>query len=88
MIVKDKTGDQKFVFFLQGLLLGLLLFPVAFKFLIRVWEGSSRSYPEARTYNEIGRSLIFFTFLGFILIAIIPSWMQFVQDFNLHPFLW
>ncbi|KAE8037782.1 hypothetical protein FH972_010344 [Carpinus fangiana] len=74
---------------IQGLLLGLLLLPVVFKYVVKVWECSlSRAYCEARTCNEIGRSLIFFASLGFILIVIIPLWMQFVQDFNLHPLLW
>ena len=79
----------KVVLFLQGLLLGLLLLPVVFKYVVKVWECSlSRAYCEARTCNEIGRSLIFFASLGIILIVIIPLWMQFVQDFNLHPLLW
>ncbi|KAL0002343.1 hypothetical protein SO802_016124 [Lithocarpus litseifolius] len=69
-------------------LLGLLLFPVVFKFVLRIWECSSSSAnSESRTY-EIGKSLIFFASLGFILIVIIPSWMQFAQDFSVHPFLW
>lgn len=79
----------KVVLFLQGLLLGLLLLPMVFKYVVKVWECSlCGAYSEARTCNEIGRSLIFFASLGFILILIIPLWMQFVQDFNLHPFLW
>ncbi|KAG6631856.1 dolichol kinase EVAN isoform X1 [Carya illinoinensis] len=73
---------------IQGVILGLLLFPVIFKFVVQVWECSSRGYSEARTYNEIGRSFIFFAFLGVVLVVIIPSWMQFVNDFNLHPLLW
>lgn len=78
----------KVVLFMQGVILGLLLFPVIFKFVVQVWECSSRGYSEARTYNEIGRSFIFFAFLGVVLVVIIPSWMQFVNDFNLHPLLW
>ncbi|XP_035541321.1 dolichol kinase EVAN isoform X2 [Juglans regia] len=73
---------------IQGVILGLLLFPVIFKFVVQVWECSSRGYSEARTYNEIGRSFIFFSFLGVVLVVIIPSWMQFVNVFNLHPLLW
>ncbi|XP_030958909.1 dolichol kinase EVAN isoform X1 [Quercus lobata] len=73
---------------IQGVLLGLLLFPMVFKFVLRIWECSSSSaHSESRTY-EIGKSLIFFASLGFILIVIIPSWMQFAQDFSVHPFLW
>lgn len=74
---------------IQGVVLGLLLFPMFFKFVLRIWECSlSSAHSEARTYNEIGRSLIFFASLGFILLVIIPSWMQFVQDFSVHPLLW
>lgn len=78
----------KVVLFMQGVILGLLLFPMIFKFLVQLWECSSRGYFEARTYYEIGRSFIFFAFLGVILVVITPSWMQFVNDFNLHPLLW
>ncbi|KAK4607523.1 hypothetical protein RGQ29_001389 [Quercus rubra] len=73
---------------IQGLLLGLLLFPMVFKFVLRIWECSSSSAnSESRTY-EIGKSLIFFASLGFILIVVVPSWMQFAQDFSVHPLLW
>ncbi|KAL4611510.1 hypothetical protein ACB092_08G129000 [Castanea dentata] len=73
---------------IQGVLLGLLLFPMVFKFVLRIWECSSISAnSESRTY-KIGKSLIFFASLGFILIVVIPSWMQFAQDFSVHPLLW
>lgn len=78
----------KVLLFMQGVLLGLLLFPMVFKFVLRIWECSSSSAnSESRTY-EIGKSLIFFVSLGFILIVIVPSWMQFAQDFSVHPLLW
>ncbi|KAK4856523.1 hypothetical protein QYF36_018447 [Acer negundo] len=74
---------------IQGLLIGLLLFPIFFKFVLHMWEWSLRmGHSEARTSNELGRSLLFFTSLGFILTVIVPSWMQFVQDFHVHPVLW
>ncbi|KAK4747376.1 hypothetical protein SAY87_026413 [Trapa incisa] len=38
--------------------------------------------------NKHMKSIVFFTFLGFILTIVIPSWMQFVQDFDLHPLSW
>lgn len=72
---------------IQGLLLGLLLFPVIFKYILRFLEHfTSLSYSEASM--EIRRSLIFYASLGIVLIVIIPSWMQFVQDFRMHPLLW
>ncbi|KAK7844225.1 dolichol kinase evan [Quercus suber] len=78
-----KRGEISII--IQGLLLGLLLFPMVFKFVLRIWEFSSSSAnSESRTY-EIGKSLIFFASLGFILIVVVPSWMQFAQDFSVHP---
>ncbi|KAJ7947862.1 dolichol kinase EVAN [Quillaja saponaria] len=74
---------------IQGLLLGLLLFPVFFKFILQTWKHFMKTdYAKARTYNDIGLSLIFFTSFGLILIVIIPSWMQFVHKFHMHPFIW
>ncbi|GAV62623.1 hypothetical protein CFOL_v3_06146 [Cephalotus follicularis] len=74
---------------IQGLLLGLLLFPMVFKFVLHIWECFiNRGYSEARTYNEVWRSVIFIASLGFILMGLIPSWMQFVQYFHVHPMLW
>ncbi|KAJ9699268.1 hypothetical protein PVL29_008053 [Vitis rotundifolia] len=74
---------------IQGVVLGLLLFPIFFKFLLQIWEHiASSGHFEARACNEIGKSLIFHTSLAFILIVIIPSWMQFVLDFHIHPLLW
>ncbi|XP_075636298.1 dolichol kinase EVAN isoform X2 [Castanea sativa] len=79
---------SKISIIIQGVLLGLLLFPMVFKFVLRIWECSSISAnSESRTY-KIGKSLIFFASLGFILIVVIPSWMQFAQDFSVHPLLW
>ncbi|XP_057954105.1 dolichol kinase EVAN isoform X2 [Malania oleifera] len=74
---------------IQGLLLGLLLFPVVFKFVLQIWEWlRSSTYSEERTNNEFGKSLIFYATLTFIVFVIIPSWMQFIQDFHVHPYLW
>ncbi|KAK9266375.1 hypothetical protein L1049_027343 [Liquidambar formosana] len=74
---------------IQGLLLGLLLFPVIFKFVLQIWERFTRlAYFEASTHNEIGKSLIFYPSLAFVLIVVVPSWMQFVHDFPAHPLLW
>ncbi|KAJ4725047.1 dolichol kinase EVAN [Melia azedarach] len=74
---------------IQGVLLGLLLFPMLFKFVLHIWEFSSnRGHSAARRCSEIGRSVLFFSSLSFILVVIVPSWMQFVQDFHVHPLLW
>ena len=73
---------------MQGMLLGLLLFPAVFKSLLQIWECSLSKYIGSRTNNEIWRSLIFFSSIAFIIIVVVPSWMLFVQDFNMHPLLW
>ncbi|KAM1803852.1 hypothetical protein ACFX12_029784 [Malus domestica] len=49
------------------------------------WPLNLFSECEVRTNNGIWRSVIFFSSLGFIMIVIIPSWMQLVQDFHMHP---
>ncbi|XP_059626842.1 dolichol kinase EVAN [Cornus florida] len=74
---------------IQGMLLGLLLFPIFFKFIVHIW-GCIRSllFSKARADHEIGKSIMFYASLVFILFAVIPSWMQFVQEFHMHPFLW
>lgn len=38
--------------------------------------------------SEVKRSTIFYLCLAFILLSVVPLWMQFVQDFHVHPFLW
>ncbi|KAK7402108.1 hypothetical protein VNO78_14115 [Psophocarpus tetragonolobus] len=74
---------------IQGLVLGLLLYPTALKYILQIWEGSvNTASSEARIYSEIGRSLMFIISLGFVLIVVVPSWMQFVQEFQMHPFFW
>lgn len=78
-----------FFSFMQGVVLGLLLFPMLFKYALHLCECYlNRGYSEARRSNEIWTSLLFFSSLGFILVVIIPSWMQIVQDFHMHPLLW
>ncbi|XP_071690375.1 dolichol kinase EVAN [Rutidosis leptorrhynchoides] len=74
---------------IQGLLLGLLLSPILFKFILRgmdVYSSSANS--EIGVNNARGRSFTFYGSLAFILLALVPLWMQFVQDFPVHPFLW
>ncbi|KAK3022863.1 hypothetical protein RJ639_046050 [Escallonia herrerae] len=74
---------------IQGVLLGLLLFPLFIRSLLQVWEKYTSSAPcKVREYHEMGRSVIFYASLVFVLGVIVPSWMQFVQDFPAHPVLW
>ncbi|KAI3743234.1 hypothetical protein L1987_60940 [Smallanthus sonchifolius] len=72
---------------IQGMLLGLLLSPMLFKFILKKWEFYT-SNSEVRGQNEHKRSIIFYGSLALILLAVVPLWMQFVQDFPVHPFLW
>ncbi|KAL2981703.1 hypothetical protein AAZX31_13G305000 [Glycine max] len=74
---------------IQGLVLGLLLYPIALKYILQIWEWSiNTTSAEARRYYEIGKSLMFVASLGIVLIMIVPSWMQFVHEFQMHPFFW
>ncbi|CAK9158537.1 unnamed protein product [Ilex paraguariensis] len=74
---------------IQGMLLGLILFPLFFKLSLHIWElYTCSAQVEARENHEIGRTVIFYASLAFILILIIPLWMQFVQDFPVHPLIW
>ncbi|KAJ9188805.1 hypothetical protein P3X46_000167 [Hevea brasiliensis] len=73
---------------IQGLLLGLLLFPVFFKFVLHTWDCLFSATVLASGTYERGRTFLFYSSLGLITVVITPSWMQFVQDFQVHPFLW
>ncbi|XP_024983399.1 dolichol kinase EVAN isoform X1 [Cynara cardunculus var. scolymus] len=74
---------------IQGMLLGLLLSPMLFKSILRKWEFyMSSTNSEVRGHRERGQSIIFYGSLTFILLVIVPLWMQYVQDFPVHPFLW
>ncbi|XP_002523693.2 dolichol kinase EVAN [Ricinus communis] len=74
---------------IQGLLLGLLLFPIVFKFFLHIWNCAfCRTSSGPGAFSERGRAFLFFSSLGLFMVLIIPSWMQFVQDFQVHPLLW
>ncbi|XP_021766447.1 dolichol kinase EVAN-like [Chenopodium quinoa] len=74
---------------IQGYLLGFLLFPLLFKVSAQIANRliSLSSY-NARIWNEKGRSVLFFTLLAVSSAAVIPLWVQFVQDFQVHPLWW
>ncbi|XP_052187404.1 dolichol kinase EVAN isoform X2 [Diospyros lotus] len=72
----------------QGMVLGLLLFPIFFKSILQIWEHfTSSAYSTARKYHEIGKSAIFYASLS-ILIVTVPMWIQLLQHFDVHPLLW
>ncbi|KAF8063906.1 hypothetical protein N665_1177s0007 [Sinapis alba] len=73
----------------QGLLLGLLLFPMVFRFVLHIYEISlgKRDGPS-RNCSDTAKSVLFFVSLLLFMVVVVPSWMQFVHDFHQHPFLW
>ncbi|KAL8089887.1 hypothetical protein AgCh_039372 [Apium graveolens] len=74
---------------IQGVLLGLLLFPFFFKHVTLIWQHITNSaYSEAREDHQRGRAALFYVSLACILILIVPSWMQLVHQFPAHPLLW
>nr|XP_025684806.1 dolichol kinase EVAN isoform X2 [Arachis hypogaea] len=84
-----ETSRSEIGIIIQGLLLGLLLYPIPFKYLLRVWEWSTNTASaESRRYSEIRRSVIFISLFVLVMVGIVPLWMQFVHEFHLHPILW
>ncbi|KAI8573595.1 hypothetical protein RHMOL_Rhmol01G0289400 [Rhododendron molle] len=74
---------------IQGMVLGLLLFPIFLKLILPIWECFTTSaYSNGRAYHEIGKSVMFYASLASVLIVIVPLWMQIVQAFHVHPLLW
>lgn len=74
---------------IQGMTLGLLLFPVFYRYVIKLWQCSASSSSSRDMSNhEMRRSFVFCASLAFMLAVAVPSWMQFVHDFHMHPLLW
>ncbi|CAN4098938.1 unnamed protein product [Withania somnifera] len=73
---------------IQGLIIGLLLFPILFKNVLQVLERVSFASFRDSVDNHIRRSLVFYISLACVLVIAVPSWMQLVQDFHVHPLLW
>ncbi|XP_072995919.1 dolichol kinase EVAN isoform X1 [Typha latifolia] len=79
---------------IQGMLLGLLLLPAFYKSLLKFWVyfttmGKQRAQAaEGLRQREVGDSTIFYASLFVVLITLVPAWMHFVQDFDMHPLLW
>ncbi|KAG2311864.1 hypothetical protein Bca4012_026357 [Brassica carinata] len=87
----------------QGLLLGLLLFPIVFRCVLHIYELSLRKRGGGqRNCSDAAKSILFFRVVGrnvinihhssntliFFMVVAVPSWMQFVHVFHQHPFLW
>ncbi|KAF6161732.1 hypothetical protein GIB67_009101 [Kingdonia uniflora] len=79
---------------IQGVLAGLLLFPFLYKFILLVCSHcifrvrSEASATKKKMSNGIAKSLVFCISLAVTLLVIVPAWMQFVQDFHMHPVSW
>ncbi|KAL0863789.1 hypothetical protein Bca101_042907 [Brassica carinata] len=73
----------------QGLLLGLVLFPMVFRFLLHIYDSSLRKRDgPPRNCSDTAKSVLFFVSILLFMVVAVPSWMQFVHDFHQHPFLW
>ncbi|PIN03551.1 Dolichol kinase [Handroanthus impetiginosus] len=74
---------------IQGMIFGLLLFPVFFKSVLHLWGYLARLGSNGDIRNrEMRRCYIFYASLMFMLAMVVPSWMQLVHPFHVHPLLW
>ncbi|KAL2454012.1 phosphatidate cytidylyltransferase family protein [Abeliophyllum distichum] len=89
VVVKFAIKRDEIRIIIQGMVIGLLLFPVFYKYVLKVWQCFASS-PSSRDMqnHEIRRSFVFYASLAFMLAVAVPSWMQFVHDFHTHPYLW
>ncbi|MFX6572030.1 hypothetical protein ABTG52_03395, partial [Acinetobacter baumannii] len=74
---------------IQGMIFGLLLFPVFYKYVLGMSEyffslGNNRVMQN----QEMRRSFVFYASLTVMLVMVVPSWMQLVHSFYVHPLLW
>ncbi|KAF5196245.1 Dolichol kinase evan [Thalictrum thalictroides] len=79
---------------IQGILVGLLIFPILYKFIVRTC-GYSTKYlngekfvTDEKTPRGVRRSLLFYGSLAVILVLVVPVWMRFVHEFHMHPLIW
>ncbi|KAL6499790.1 hypothetical protein OROGR_027700 [Orobanche gracilis] len=74
---------------IQGMISGLLLFPFFYKYVLRMWQYLVRLLSiQDLGNNAIRRSLVFYASVTFMLVVVVPTWMQFVHAFHVHPLLW
>ncbi|GAB2223201.1 hypothetical protein Droror1_Dr00017339 [Drosera rotundifolia] len=89
VVINHRANRSEISIIIQGMVFGLLLFPLFFKFALRIGQHLlSSSYGVARASNDIWKSILFFCSLAIALTVVIPSWVQFVLDFQMHPLLW
>ncbi|KAK9120638.1 hypothetical protein Syun_018255 [Stephania yunnanensis] len=79
---------------IQGLLIALIVFPLIYKFILKICHQLTHSINQEghptgeRTSEDVEKSIIFYVSLAVILILLVPLWMEFIQEFHMHPFLW
>ncbi|KAL1558164.1 dolichol kinase [Salvia divinorum] len=89
LFIQNGINRSEISTIIQGMVFGLFLFPVVYKYILRIWEYCVSSENTTELGNhEKRRSLVFYSLLTFVLVAVVPSWMQFVHAFHMHPFLW
>ncbi|KAJ4785344.1 Dolichol kinase [Rhynchospora pubera] len=69
---------------IQGELLGLLLVPIFLKLTLQIW-GYIRN---TSTRPKIEMTALFYTSTIMVSVFLMPAWMNFVDDFGMHPLLW
>ncbi|KAJ8423219.1 hypothetical protein Cgig2_026652 [Carnegiea gigantea] len=95
LITSDKANMQfsikrsEISTIIQCYLLGLLLLPLVFKISIQIVDRfTSPSTHISPSCNDSSRSFLFFTLLMIGSTAVIPFWVELVQDFKMHPLWW
>lgn len=95
LITSDKANMQfsikrsEISTIIQCYLLGLLLLPLVFKISIQIVDRlTSPSSHISPSCNDSSRSFLFFTLLMVGSTAVIPFWVELVQDFEMHPLWW
>ncbi|KAI5666360.1 hypothetical protein M9H77_16213 [Catharanthus roseus] len=87
--VLNDTKRSEISTIIQGMTLGLLLLPTFLKFIFQfIGFFYFLDISKERANHEIRISTIFYASLVFMLIVVVPWWMQLVQDFHMHPFVW
>ncbi|KAL8515958.1 hypothetical protein ACS0TY_014601 [Phlomoides rotata] len=89
LFVQNGINRSEISTIVQGMIFGLLFFPMFYKYILWMLDyfTSSRSNGDQGNH-EIRRSFVFYASLTFMLVVVVPSWMQFVHEFHSHPLLW
>ncbi|KAL9261460.1 Dolichol kinase EVAN-like protein [Drosera capensis] len=77
VVINHRANRSEISIIIQGMVFGLLLFPLFFKFALRIGQHLlSSSYGVARASNDIWKSILFFCSLAIALTVVIPSWVR------------